>query len=92
MIHAAMIYGAGTKSCGSWTRERSTEVMSPLRVNMEAWILGFLTGAGWMEQLELGEGDAEGKFAWIDNYCKAKPLDSIDSAAAGLVAVLALKK
>ena len=40
----------------------------------------------------LAEGtDADGVFAWIDNYCSAHPLETIYSAAEALVVTLGVK-
>jgi hypothetical protein len=73
--------GVGTISCGAWTASRR-EGRASLS---EQWILGFLSGVGY----EAGGGDnplngvdADAVWAWMDNYCRANPLDRVAKAAA----------
>jgi hypothetical protein len=73
------VLGAGFKSCGAWTADRRGLLASQ---NMQ-WILGFLSGVGWVHltgQNPLDGLDAQAVWAWVDNYCKANPLRNIANA------------
>jgi hypothetical protein len=75
------VKGAGTTGCASWTKERA----SPHHIQYRAWVDGFLSASNladndpdWMLQLA---NNSEGVYAWVDNYCRTNPLDSIVQAA-----------
>jgi hypothetical protein len=54
----------------------------------QQWILGYLSGVAMDKSAvseAIGQTDAAGIFAWIDNYCRQNPLDRIDTAASLLV-------
>jgi hypothetical protein len=75
--------GPGVISCGTWTAERRTP-NAITAVMAESWVLGFLSGIGFVGQSgsdPLHGSHAEAVSAWIDNYCKANPLDSVGKAA-----------
>lgn len=79
-----MLIGQGNQSCGTWTaarRERNA-------LGHEQWVVGFLSGVGYMGLTggglpynPLRGVDADAVWAWIDNYCSARPLDRIKDAA-----------
>jgi hypothetical protein len=49
------------------------------------WLLGFLSGIGYVNRDgddPLDGVDAEGVWAWIDNYCRSYPIQKIGDAAA----------
>jgi hypothetical protein len=79
------LLGSGTISCGTWTVWRRVG-----RASLpEQWILGFLSGVGY----EGGGGDnplngvdADAVWAWMDNYCRANPLDHVANAGAAFFA------
>jgi hypothetical protein len=80
---AFKIIGAGVDSCGTWMADRH-HPRSPDALQDEQWVLGFLSGVGY----EGGEGvdplndmEANGVWAWIDNYCQAYPIETITTAA-----------
>jgi hypothetical protein len=73
--------GVGSSSCGSWTASRGGQTTGIY----EQWVVGFLSGVGYEGT---GQGDdplagvdANGVWAWVDNYCRAHPLDQIVMAA-----------
>ena len=77
-----MVFGSGTASCGSWMLSRNN-------YENDAWIFGFLTAYN-MYLVKRGTTisagtDASGPIGWVDNYCRAHPLDSIFDAAVRLV-------
>jgi hypothetical protein len=92
------IQGEGLSSCGSWTHARQRNWSN--RMSKEQWVAGYLSSANtFMEAMWglLGGGDSkdnspdflkggdwEGEMVWIDNYCRAKPLNQISQAAAEL--------
>jgi len=74
--------GEGGSSCGTWTAERHST--SRGRFGVESWILGFLSGIGYVGDNgddPLKGMDADGVQAWIDNYCQNHPIDHIMDAA-----------
>ena len=83
--------GSGTVSCGSWTAYRpayipggSATLSSQNALQNQAWVLGFLSGVGFIGNGDdpLNGMDAQGVWAWIDNYCQAHPIENIAQAAA----------
>jgi hypothetical protein len=67
-------------SCSQWLEDRQSA--SSEHYADENWVLGFLTGVNAATSSTTGSGsDAEGKFAWIDNYCRAHPLELLVGAA-----------
>jgi hydrogenase/urease accessory protein HupE len=52
-----------------------------------AWVLGFLSGVGFAASgLDpLNNMDGEGIWAWIDNYCRAHPIEQLSEATAAFV-------
>jgi len=81
-------YGHGVSSCGYWVSNR-TAVNSdddgwPSRVN-RAWVVGFVSGAGYTSPSDLVEVDSSAINAYMDRYCAAHPLDRISVAASRLV-------
>ena len=57
-----------------------------------AWVQGFISAFnyyGGATAPDIASGtDANGVFAWIDNYCAAHPLDTIATATIALVSEL----
>jgi hypothetical protein len=86
--------GKGLSSCGDWLDKRHK---TPSRVIPEAaWVLGFLTAASQYNVTASPKNIAHGLTVngiehWIDNYCAAHPLDTIDTAASALVSELATR-
>jgi hypothetical protein len=74
-------------SCGQWTQARASHQSA----EMEFWAMGFVSGASFVRQLEVGTGilesatDAQAIYSRIVNYCRSKPLERFPSAAASLV-------
>ena len=89
------VIGAGM-GCGDWTRARLSEQRGNNNVGdlihryqMFAWVTGYLSGANEISQgpdfLTERTGTSTSAIeGWIDNYCKANPLDSMAIAAAAL--------
>jgi hypothetical protein len=79
------IVGFGSRSCGYWTQVRTSPGAS--RAGPETWVAGFVSGMNQdPTHLDaLDETDYDGLMAWIDNDCKAYPLQQIADAAYRLV-------
>lgn len=60
--------------------------------NQTAWVNGLLSAFNYYGSAaasDVANGiDANGVFAWIDNYCAAHPLDSIATATIALISEL----
>jgi hypothetical protein len=89
-VSAQFIMGAGKTSCGDWLRYRSLldrpenlkEVANSYQV--QAWVDGFLSGfnvakAGGPDILS-SKPPAPDLYSWVDNYCRAKPLNVVGDA------------
>ena len=73
------LLGPDRMSCGSWLAERHKNVA------LEAWVLGFLSGIGYIGPSDPLRGlDRNAVAYWIDNYCRANPIARIEDAAAAL--------
>jgi len=84
-----MTMGSGTGSCGSWTADRQPSGSGTAggagTFLKEQWVLGFLSGVGFVHERgddPLRGMDVQGVLAWIDNYCRAHPIEPISTAAA----------
>jgi hypothetical protein len=75
----AMI-GLGGSSCGSWSAWRRDRLAG----DAQQWVVGFLSGIGFVGDdgdNPLRSVDAQGVWAWVDNHCRANPIDKISAAA-----------
>jgi len=76
-------------SCGTWIAMRRDR----RALGGEQWVLGFLSGVGFLgvaDGWNLLKGvDANGVWAWIDNYCQANPLKDLAAGGWGAVRVCA---
>ena len=46
------------------------------------WLLGYLSGLASSSGVNiLGDKDEESIYLWIDNYCKANPLDTLSDGS-----------
>jgi hypothetical protein len=89
--------GFGNKSCGSWVEARRAN--NATANIFEGWLAGFLSGSNSIIAANpaLGvdilkevsaQSDAQGLWAWIDNYCQIHPLNSVATAADALASEL----
>jgi hypothetical protein len=94
--------GPAGQNCETWTQEREklqrAGVWSSDLKFMSAWITGYLTGAneatvdrGEQDTLLATRADVPAAFAWIDDYCRAQPRNSIYDASASLMMELRKK-
>ena len=83
--------GDDGKTCGTWTVLRRSRTM--IADYYQGWVGGFVSGANSTYTLKaniniLGKPDlvdAEGLYAWVDNYCATNPLNTIAQASNALV-------
>jgi hypothetical protein len=80
-----LIMGQGTWSCGVWTEARSTKALVLSAANAGVVSDKLITPYG--PDILKGK-DFEGLMAWVDNFCRAHPLDPIGTAAIALVGEL----
>lgn len=64
-------YGLGLKTCGTWISRRQTGDY----YDMVQWMLGYISAAGYYGSFKLKESEANAFSVWIDNYCRANPLE-----------------
>jgi hypothetical protein len=79
-------------SCGTWTSERAANSMTAAQ--LKAWSMGFLSGWALTQSPTdpLRGMDKDKLIGWIDNYCRAHPLDQVTKAVAALIHILAIPK
>ena len=77
-------YGFGTSSCETWLTARSgpDELQ---KTSNTAWVLGFVSGAGWAGPEPLKTTDVDTIESWMDNYCRDHRLEAITIAGEELV-------
>ena len=86
------VFGHGNQSCGSWT-EAKEETNLELIV-FTSWLSGYLSAVSvWVEtgSGRVNETDIRGAVAWMDNYCRDNPLDSVAGAALNLTFAIKAK-
>jgi hypothetical protein len=72
------VYVEGKVDCGEWIDARTRNQATPL----EHYVLGVLNGLSVGKGVEFWRADEskpswEAVFLWIDNYCRASPLDTV---------------
>ena len=89
--HPIMVLGDGNDSCGKWTENRAKRNDDGpdgfASFSDSAWVQGYLTAtqSNLPQDFEaIRQTDPAGIDAWVDNYCQAHPLDTINSAASAL--------
>jgi hypothetical protein len=71
-------------SCERWTADQGQDGVTARQD--EQWVLGYLSAvADWTDFDPLHGIDAQGVWAWMDNYCQANPLVKITEAASAFV-------
>jgi hypothetical protein len=82
-----VIFGAGSRPCGSWLQLRSQAL--PDSAVLQSWVLGYVTSVNAnllsVNQDVTGGAVPDALFSWIDNYCAAHPLDSLARAAGAML-------
>ena len=72
----------GIPDCGEWLKDGIT-----VRQQNQAWLLGYLSGLNFMYSAPKKDdpldrlSSAKQAYAWMDNYCKANPLNHISAGS-----------
>ena len=91
MLDVQAVTVRGPASCGSWIKERVKDGW-PATANTN-WLIGYLSGMVVYSRKDFIKGtDNDSLEAWVDNYCNANPLDSLDDAGIELAIELIRKK
>jgi hydrogenase/urease accessory protein HupE len=61
--------------------------LDPRALQEDQWVVGFLSGVGWPQNKydPLAGMVAGGVWGWVDNYCRAHPIETIGDAALAFV-------
>ena len=79
----------GVISCGMWAASRTANNSLP----NELWLVAFLSGIAFNSEKDFLSGtDTFSITAWMDNYCKANPLDYVMKGASTLSKELIRRK
>ena len=87
----AQIIIKGATSCGTWVEEEAKHKAPGQYINTSrTWLVGYLSGLAvasdknfWGRQ-GVNLLDNASAYLWIDNYCRANPLKSIDDGGIAL--------
>lgn len=85
-----VIRGVGADSCQDWNQYKMAD--GPARYGSISWVLGYLSA---FNNFVSADGDLTARTsvdeitAWIDDYCRAKPLDTVAGATTALISQLA---
>jgi hypothetical protein len=74
----------GTTSCGTYVEAQKS---GNGKHELTVWLWGFFTAYNWrtLDTVDiLDSTDEAGMQLWIENYCRAKPLESLTDAAMAL--------
>lgn len=83
----------GNRDCGIWLQKDNDY----LRMGSEGWLLGYLSGQNMvlhtLKNKKFGDAlqkinSAKQIFLWMDNYCRANPLNDISTGANELMVEL----
>jgi len=80
----------GSRSCRKWTEERrqaeGRDGLNKMPVLItKSWFLGYVSGRASRSSHDFLKGtDNESIFLWLDNYCRERPLQDLDSAGIAL--------
>jgi hypothetical protein len=87
-----MVYGAHSILCGTWMKSRAAARSNPRNTlhsnQVETWVGGFVTAYNSYVHPEgdiARSPDAEGMYAWLDNYCQRNPTTTFYVAVLALV-------
>lgn len=86
--------GAGLETCGKWTQDRGANTLEAKIGWSQAshWVSGYLSGVFLSLEFDpLKNTDGPAILGWLDNYCRAHPLDTI-SQASGKLAVELIRR
>lgn len=80
----------GVRSCGVWIKERQNGRGG---ISSQTWLVGYLSGLAVGSGKDFMNGtDNDSIYLWVDNYCRANPLEHLLSAGEELATELIRKK
>jgi hypothetical protein len=83
----------GASSCGEWVQETQKRGDGSPDATSSFWLLGYLSASASLKQKDILKGtDSASIFVWVQNYCRANPLDKIPDAANELFEELVKRK
>jgi len=91
-LDAALVYGYGNDSCGTWIKEHAQQ--SKHSRYQTTWVLGYISGSDFHIEINGGKQkatDANAVISYIDKYCRENPLKEVYYAAQQLVNELSSK-
>lgn len=81
----------GARSCGVWIKERQPNGGGG--ISSQTWLVGYLSGLAVGLGKDFMKGtDNDSIYLWVDNYCRANPLEHLLSAGEELATELIRKK
>jgi hypothetical protein len=87
---AAAVITMARPSCGQWVKERTPDGRTAQSYRF--WLLGYVSGMAVSSGTDaLRDTDNASIELWMDNYCRANPLKSVDEGGAALFNELAQK-
>jgi hypothetical protein len=88
--NAHALSSIGDRTCGQWATRKQ---MPYNELSAEAWLMGFMTGpAVGTSKDVLADTDGDSVNLWMDNYCRAHPLDRVGTGATTLYFELLARK
>lgn len=93
-IKANAITTMGAPACGDWINAKEQNTNQGLSsLVYKSWLAGYLSGiAGQIKIDALNGANSESMYLWVDNYCRANPLEDLSVAGLGLFLELAKQK
>lgn len=83
------VISIGNHGCGEWIKSRAEHTSSWY----EHWFSGYISGLAAGTGIDiLADITNESLFLWVDNYCRANPLDLVGNAAYRLASDAEAKK
>ena len=95
------VWVQGDVSCGQYIEARAARAKPAydealvIRISAPSWLAGFLTAYNLLSPDTyniLGNSDMQSALVWLDNFCRANPLEDFSTAASALVAELYPKR
>ena len=83
-----ILYGFHSVSCLSWTQARANS--SADAFTYEAWVTGFISGAGW-KNAGIEQTDYAAINYYLDDYCKRRPMNDLFTATRALISKLKIR-
>ena len=83
-----ILYGFHSVSCHSWTQARKTS--NEEAYQYEAWVTGFLSGAGW-KGAPIAQTDYAAINYYVDDYCRRQPMKDLFAATKALINKLKIR-